>query len=47
MHRTGFEHALWDLCRQLKRDRLAAQGFVALWAAGWLGFLLALFAPLA
>jgi hypothetical protein len=47
MHRTGFEHALWRLIREMGRDRVAASGLVGLWAAGWLALVLAVFAPAA
>jgi hypothetical protein len=46
MHRTGYESALWQLAKELKADRLAAVGLVSLWFAGWLAFVLTLFAPL-
>jgi hypothetical protein len=45
MHRTGFEHALWHLVREQRWDRVAAPGLVALWFAGWLALVVALFAP--
>lgn len=46
MHRTGYEHALWHLAKELRRERLAAPSLVGLWFAGWLSFVLTLFAPL-
>jgi hypothetical protein len=46
MHRTGLEHALWHLVREMRWDRAVAPGLVALWLTGWVGLVLALFAPL-
>jgi hypothetical protein len=43
MHRTGYEHALWHLAKELQFERLAAPGLVALWVGGWLAFVLAVF----
>jgi hypothetical protein len=45
MHRTGYESALWQLAREVNLDRLAEVGLVGLWFAGWLAFVLTLFAP--
>jgi hypothetical protein len=45
MHRTGYESALWQLVREVRLDRLAAPGLVALWFAGWAALALTLFAP--
>ena len=46
MHRTGYESALWRLAKEVNADRLAAVALVSLWFAGWLAFVLSLFAPL-
>jgi len=46
MHRTGYEHALWHLAKELRAERLAAPALVGLWFAGWLSFVLTVFTPL-
>jgi hypothetical protein len=46
MRRTGYEHALWHLAKDLARDRVAAPAFVGVWFVGWLSFLLTLLAPI-
>jgi hypothetical protein len=47
MHRTGYEHALWNLVREQWKDRLAESGLIALWGAGWLALILAVCTPAA
>jgi len=45
MRRTGYEHALWHLAKEVREDQLAVSGLVALWFVGWLSFAMAVFAP--
>jgi len=46
MHRTGWERATWHLVKEMRWDRAVVPGAVALWVAGWVALVLALFAPL-